>query len=121
MAAGDEVEEPRGAGEPFADIAEPDLEELLEIEAEETERSRPSDAIASAPRTALGWDDRPEDLGRAVGRLGVPGPDDDAPTDFDDEGDAVAWSTDDEDLSAEESAVHITYDPSFDDDDGYLG
>jgi hypothetical protein len=112
--------EPGRAGEPFAGISEPDVEELLEIEAEEIDRRRARDVIASGARTAAEWDDEPEDLGRAVGRLGVPGSDDDAPRDFDDEGDAVAWSTEDDDLSAEESAVHITYEPGFDADDGYV-
>ena len=97
--------DPRDVADPFAGIADTDVLELTEIEA--------------------------EDIGRPVGRLGAPGSGDDAPVDADDEADAVAWSeaeadagtwsADADDLSAEEAAVHITYDPEFGESgDGYL-
>lgn len=82
----------------FAGVAEPGLDVLLDIE--EQEQAMIAD---------------PDDLGRPVGRLGAPGPDDDMPVDFDDEADAVAWAADADDMSAEEAAIHITTDPSYDD------
>jgi hypothetical protein len=93
----------RDVADPFAGIADPDVLELIDIEA--------------------------EDIGRPVGRLGSPGSGDDAPVDADDEPDAIAWieadagtwSADADDLSAEEAAVHLTYDPEFGESgDGYL-
>lgn len=99
----------------FAGIDDPDPSELHEIEAEADE-TRSFLGGSLAPEL-----DEPVDLGRAVGRLGAPGPDDDVPRDTDDEADAIAWSADDDDLSAEEAAVHVTYDPEFGESgDGYL-
>jgi hypothetical protein len=43
----------------------------------------------------------------------MPGGDDDAPIDADDEDAAVAWAADVDDLSAEEAAIHITSDPDL--------
>ena len=56
------------------------------------------------------WDD-PE-LGGAVGRLVEPGSDDDGLDELDVESDAVASErTSDDDLTSEESAMHVTEDP----------
>ena len=114
----------------FAGIDDPDPSELLEIEAEAGELGLLGQSLE--PEF-----EEPSDLGRAVGRLGAPGPDDDVPRDGDDEADAIAWSeadastgsepestvwsADADDLSAEEAAVHVTYDPEFGESgDGYL-
>lgn len=114
----------------FAGIEDPDPSELLEIEAEAGD-------LKGLGRSLVPEFEAPSDLGRPVGRLGAPGPDDDVPRDGDDEGDAIAWSeadtitgsepessvwsADADDLSAEEAAVHVTYDPEFGESgDGYL-
>lgn len=75
----------------FAGTAEPDIEVLLDIEAEE-------EALLAAP----------DEVGAAVGRLGMDGPDDDVPVDHGVESDVMAWAADASDLSAEEDATHIT-------------
>jgi hypothetical protein len=64
----------------------------------------------------------PPRRGAVVGRLVQPGADDDAVDLEDEEADAVARSVHDEDdLSAEEEAVHLTADPPFrTTGDGYL-
>jgi hypothetical protein len=103
--------------DPLASIDEPDAEVLLEIEAEE--RDARLFREVSLDGTDASADER-EDIGQAVGRLGEPGPDDDTPRDADDEADAVAWAADADDLSAEEDAVHITFDPELGEPgDGY--
>jgi hypothetical protein len=65
----------------------------------------------------------PPPRGAAIGRLVQPGADDDAVDLQDDESDAVARSVyDEDDLSAEEEAVHLTGDPPLGAlGDGYLG
>jgi hypothetical protein len=102
----------------FADVEEPDLAELLEIEAEANDgRLFRGDGFDAPDEISPDLDE----IGRPVGRLGSPGPDDDTPVDMDDEADAVAWSGDADDLTAEEAAIHITNDPHFGTaGDGYL-
>ncbi len=110
----------------FAGVEEPDRAELLEIEAEANDGRLFRGVGFDAPdEIAPDLDE----IGRPVGRLGSPGPDDDTPVDMDDEADAVAWSEADavawsgdvDDLTAEEAAVHITNDPAFGTaGDGYL-
>ncbi len=99
--------------DPFADIAEPQPLDLLEIESQSAMLAEES-FVVDLLHDVL----EPEDFRRPVGRLGATG-DDDAPVDFDDEADAVAWSGDADDMSAEEAAVHITYDPQLRESDGY--
>jgi hypothetical protein len=104
--------------DPLAGIDEPDAEALLEIEAEE--RDERLFREVSLEGTGEATDDL-DDIGRPVGRIGMPGPDDDAPVDADDEADAVAWAADAADLSAEEDAMHVTYDPELGEPgDGYV-
>jgi hypothetical protein len=64
------------------------------------------------------WND-PE-LGERVGRLVDPGAEDDGLDEPDVESDAVAWEGTGDDLTAEESAMHVTEDPpDGDPHDGY--
>jgi hypothetical protein len=68
-------------------------------------------------------DDRDEDDADegTVGRLVEPGADDDGLATEDDEDEEVASSVDEEDLSAEEAAVHLTNAPPMRDlGDGYI-
>ncbi len=55
------------------------------------------------------WND--PDLGSSVGRLIAPGANDDGLDEPDDEPDAVAWEGTGDDLTAEETAMHVTEDP----------
>jgi hypothetical protein len=80
---------------------------------ERTSSDEPDDlAIALDDESApdeRSWDD--PDLGSAVGRLVDPNATDDGLDELDDEPDAVAHEGTGDDLSAEESAMHVTADP----------
>jgi hypothetical protein len=106
----------REVRDPLDDIEEPGADELVAIEAEELLEDEDSFDEAESD---IDVDDEIE-RERPVGRLVGPGADDDGEDLEDDEPDAVASSVEEDDLSAEEEAVHLTGDPPFDDDDGYV-
>jgi hypothetical protein len=106
----------REVPDPLDEIDEPDPEELIAIEAEELLGDDGFDDSSDAI-------DVDEEIARevAVGRLVGPHADDDAEDVEDDEADAVALRVFEDDLSAEEEAVHLTDDPPFGEPgDGYL-
>jgi hypothetical protein len=122
-AAEERVDEPleervrREERDPLDAIADPQPEDLSEIEAEEL--------FGSDEVIDVGDIDVDEELDRErpVGRLRGPGSDDDGEDLEDDEAEAVAWRADDDDgdLSAEEEAVHLTEDPPYGEPgDGYV-
>jgi hypothetical protein len=124
-AAEERVDEPldermrREVADPLDEVDEPDADELDEIEAEE---AYVEDTLEDEIAEELDEDDV---LARArpVGRLVEPGADDDGYDLVDEESDAIATSADEdeEDLSAEEEAIHITADPPFGEaGDGYV-
>jgi hypothetical protein len=114
----------REVPDPLDDLDEPDERVLAEIEAEQAERALYEDeeldySDIEEDRANLELDD--VDDNGSVGRLVEPGADDDAVDFEDDEPDLVATSVDEEDLSAEEDAIHLTMDPPFDEaGDGYI-
>jgi hypothetical protein len=120
-AAEERVDEPlderlrRESPDPLDAIDEPDVDELVAIEAEELigeEQDYDEDEIDVDDQIARE---------RSVGRLIGPGADDDAVDLVDEEADAVASSVYEDDLSAEEDAVHLTADPPFGEPgDGYI-
>ena len=102
----------RDTRDPLDAIAEPNEEELRQIELDEAELE---DVVAL--EDAFEDDTELDDLDGSghVGRLIDPGASDDAYDTVDDEPEAVAMSADEyeHDLSAEEDAVHLTRDPPF--------
>jgi hypothetical protein len=102
--------------DPLDEIDEPDAEELIAIEAEELL----GDDDVDGPVDPLDVD---EEIARerAIGRLVGPGADDDGEDLEDDEAEAVALRVDEDDLTAEEEAVHLTDDPPYGEPgDGYV-
>ena len=104
----------RDMRDPLDAIAEPNDEELRQIEIDEAELGEIDEVeldLAAEDEVAL--DDL--DGSGSVGRLVDPAATDDAVDLVDDEPDAVARRADENehDLSAEEDAVHLTRDPPF--------
>jgi hypothetical protein len=121
-AAEERVDEPleerlrRENPDPLDEIDEPDAEELIAIEAEELLGDDGTDEAEEEI-------DVDDEIARehAVGRLVGPGAEDDAEDLDDDEPDAIASIVYEDDLSAEEDAVHLTGDPPFGEPgDGYV-
>jgi hypothetical protein len=107
----------RETHDPLDDIDEPEPDELVAIEAEDL-IGVDDDVLVLVEELDVDDEIARE---RAVGRLVGPGAEDDAEDLPDDEPDAIASIVDEEDLSAEEDAVHLTDDPPFGDaGDGYV-
>jgi hypothetical protein len=86
------------------------IDEPVEERSSREEREPLADELDDQrPPDERGWDD-PE-LGSRVGRLVDPGAQDDGLDEPDEEADAVAWEGRANDLTPEETAMHISEDP----------
>lgn len=112
----------QGADEYGLTAAEERVDEPIE---ERVERERPDPLATRLEEAARGVDPRADavhDPLPGVGRLVEPGAQDSAQPRRDDEGESVAAATPQQDLSAEEAAVHRTDPrPAGELGDGYLG